>query len=119
MFSLVAQPDALEDVGDEPVEVGLVAPEVARAEEQLLADRPREQHLAWALEDVAEDRGERRDGPLGGRPAIDDDDPAVGRMRPIATLKSVVLPEPFGPSTATVSARPSDAVTPLRIWRSA
>ena len=66
--------DALEDVGDERVESGLVEPEVARPEEQLLADRPGEQHLAWALEDVAEDGGERRDGALGRRLAVDEDD---------------------------------------------
>ena len=34
----------------------------------------------------------------------------------IAVRKSVVLPEPFGPRTATTSAGPNRASTPCRIW---
>ncbi len=63
----------MQDVVDDPVERFRRPAQVLRAEDQLLADRPRKQHLARALEDIAEDRGQLRDGALGDRPALDED----------------------------------------------
>src|SRR6185436_180095 len=39
-------------------------------------------------------------------------DPAVGLICPRMLLNSVVLPEPFGPMTPTISPGPTDKVTP-------
>ncbi len=44
--------------------------------------------------------------------------PSVTGSNRIAVRNAVVLPEPFGPSIATISVRPRLASTPLRIWRS-
>ena len=38
--------------------------------------------------------------------------PDVGLIWPRMLLKSVVLPEPFGPITPTISPGPTDIVTP-------
>jgi hypothetical protein len=52
----------------------------------------------------------------GGRPAIDSADPgwaenltspALGSYTPVITLKTVVLPAPFGPMTLTTSRSPT------------
>ena len=63
--------------------VGRVAPQVARPEQQLLADRPGEQHLARALEDVAEDgrRAARRSRSAVDAPSTTTIRRRVGRMR--------------------------------------
>ena len=104
-----------EAVVDELVEGRRVAPEVPRPEQQLLVDGPGEQHLARALEDVAEVvassavRWSAIDAP-STRIA-----PPVTASSRIAVRNSVVLPEPFGPRTATTSPRPNRASTPCRI----
>ena len=48
-------------------------PEHAWSEEQLLFDRPSEQHLARALEHVAERFDQVGRAPVGDRPAVDED----------------------------------------------
>ena len=94
-------------------------PGSAGPKSELLADRPGEQHLAGALEDVAEDGREltRRCARPSARHRRRRPRRSV-RMRPIAIRKSVVLPEPFGPRTATISRaaeRRVDAVEDLAI----
>ena len=71
-----------------------------------------EEHLARALEDVAEGRSPAR--PSSGSAierAVDEDARrrSIGSRR-MAVRKSVVLPEPLGPSTATTSSRPEPRV---------
>ena len=63
-------------VAHEFVERGGIASHVPRAEQELVLDRASEQHLARALEDVAEFTGELRRAATGMRGAIDHDRPA-------------------------------------------
>ena len=57
------------------LEAGRIATEVPGPEQELLLDGPREQHLARALEHVAELGGQLGRGPGGDRRAVDEDDP--------------------------------------------
>ena len=97
-----ARLDAAEHSGDQRLEAGLVAPEVARPEGQLLADSAREAASATgsgtrsrtSLPDrrrCARRSTRRRRGRR----------PRARGTSPIAALNSVVFPEPFGPRTAT------------------
>jgi hypothetical protein len=42
--------------------------------------------------------------------------PVSGRRIPDSTLKSVVLPAPFGPTRPQISPGPTDTVTSRRAW---
>ena len=94
--------------------------EVARPEGDLALDRPLEELVVGVLEHEPDRRGERVDGSLAvilGRRSRTR--PAAGRRRPLRCLTSVVLPEPFWPTIATVSPgsiageTPRSASTPL------
>src|ERR687895_1159339 len=42
--------------------------------------------------------------------------PASARRKPVMTLKSVVLPAPFGPINAVIDARRTSSVAPSTAW---
>ena len=61
----------------------------------------------------------RVDGQGGDVAAVDADGAAVGRVMPVIMLMMVVLPAPFGPSSAMISPRPISSptsATTSRFW---
>src|SRR4029079_9335476 len=69
---------ATEDGGAERIWIADLVAKVARPEEELVSDGPREEHLAGALEDVPKDAGQVGHGSIRRWMAVDRDGSLAG-----------------------------------------
>ena len=103
-------PEAGVGRGEQPA--GQRALELLRGDDQVVAHRQLAEHLQ-RLERAADAAPASSSGdmPVMSSPQ-NSTRPAVGLIWPRMLLKSVVLPEPFGPITPTISPGPTESDTP-------